>query len=872
MPPLSRRGFLAAAAVAVPALGWLRPADGWAAPRGSEQRHRASLNAGWRFLAEDADAAGVDFDDSTWQPVELPHTWNAKDVLDDTPGYRRGRSWYRRRIRAADLKALGDRRAFLYFEGAAQTAEVWVNGRTVGTHAGAFTAFCMDVTDALAAGSGDAVVAVRVDNSPDPSIPPLSGDFDVHGGLYRNVWLIATDQVHLTLTDHASPGVYVDTPEAGAERALVRIRGTVVNHTAEPRLARVTSRILDAGGQTVTTTSSRVEVPPRGSAGFQQEADLLDPSLWSPDHPYLYKVSTVVTAEGAGDRVDNPLGVRWVSTDPRRGFLLNGTPLRLNGSNRHQDRRGQGTALSDAEHRQDLELVKRTGANVVRLAHYPQAPAVLRACDELGLVVWEEIPVVNQITLGEPFRRRCLTMLREMIRQHFNHPSVALWGYMNEVLLRAEEQQTPEYLAATRALAQELDDLARAEDPRRLTAMACHVDDRYDATGLADIPQVLGWNCYQGWYGGELPDFGRFLDDQHARHPDRTLWVSEYGAESDSRVHALRSPAPFDYSVEYQAAFLHAYLTQIRARPWLAGATLWIHFDFTVEERGGAIPHVNAKGVYRADRTPRDVDWLYRAALRPGPVLHIASREWQRRTGAAGSHQPVTVYTNLDAAELWLDGRSLGSRPRGEGFAVTWQVPFADGANRLEARAGEHRDELRVHFTARPRDLAQATLPRLAVNAGADTQFIAHDGLVWEADQAYGAGGPDGPGGWGHQGGAPGRKQVNIIATDEDPLWQSYLEGLAGYRLDVADGPYELVLGFAEPAATAPGQRVFTILCNGAPVAERLDPFARAGGPLRPFEIPVQVTAAGGSGVHLTFQPLTGRTLLTTLDLRRLPA
>lgn len=329
-------------------------------------------------------------------------------------------------------------------------------------------------------------------------------------------------------------------------------------------------------------------------------------------------------------------------------------------------------------------------------------------------------------------------------------------------------------------------------------------------------------------------------------------------------MHAL-NPRAFDYSVEYQAAFLQSYLIQILQRPYLAASTLWIHFDFVVEERGGAIPHVNAKGVYRADRTPKDVDWLFRAALRSDPVVHVASREWRHRTGVEGSAQPVTVYTNLDAVELWLNGRSLGRRTRGDGYAVTWQVPFADGVNRLAAHSGAHRDEVEVHFTARPRELgAGGPMPRLAVNVGASTQFTGDGGLVWEADQAYT------PRGWGHTGGSPGLEQVNVFGTTTEPLWQSWQEGLTGYRLDVADGTYELVLGFAEPAPAAPGQRVFTARCNGLTIASRLD-LAADPGPRRPLEIPARVTASGGGGVRVDLEPVTGQPLLSTLHLRHLP-
>src|SRR5919198_3157821 len=394
-----------------------------------------------RPRAEVEGAEAVAFDDSRWATVNLPHTWNAADTQDDEPGYRRGVGWYRKRLSLPP--GLEGKRLFLYFEGANQVAEVFVNGRSVGRHRGGYTAFAFDITDAVGGAGGQNLIAVRVDNSHDKDIPPLEADFDFYGGIYRNVWLVATEPVHISLLDHASPGVYVDTPAVSASSATVRVRGTLVNDGGGARSVRVVSTVFDPAGERVASMTSALAVGAGQEASFEQSSRAIPrPRLWAPDHPALYTVSVrVYVGARLVDGVESPLGFRWFSVDAERGFFLNGEPLKLRGVNRHQDRAGLGNAVPDPLHVRDMEIIKAMGANFVRLAHYPQAPSVIAAADRLGLILWEEIPIVNYITTSEAFTRNCEEMLTEMIRQHYNHPSVLMWGYMNEILLRRQKEE-----------------------------------------------------------------------------------------------------------------------------------------------------------------------------------------------------------------------------------------------------------------------------------------------------------------------------------------------------------------------------------------------------------------------------------------------
>jgi beta-galactosidase len=846
-----------------------------AGPPGAAQDAPASprilltLNDGWRYTDGPLEGAEApDYDDGGWAPVDLPHTWNADDAYAEAEGYRRGVGWYRRPLELDP--SLAGKRLFLRFEGANQVAHVWVNGREAGRHVGGYTAFVFDVTE-LVRPEGPNVVAVRVDNAHDPDIPPLDADFTFFGGIYRDVWLIATEPVHVTLLDHASPGIFVDTPEVGAERASVRVRGTLVNATGASVVAEVTSRVLDPAGAEVAVARERVVVPASGRAPFTQTGGPVErPLLWAPATPHVYRVVTEVRAGGAlVDRVVNPLGFRWFDVDPARGFVLNGEPLRLVGTNRHQDRDRLGAALSDAMHREDVRLVKETGFTFLRLAHYPQDEAVLEAMDAAGLVGWEEIPVVNQIGTSAAFADHAESMLVEMIRQHYNHPSILFWGFMNEVLLRPPDPLPEGYRASVLGLARRLDARAKAEDPSRATVMAISFDEIDDGSGVQDVTDVLGLNLYFGWYYRTLEGLGAYLDSLHARHPGRPLMISEYGAGSDERIHA-REPVPFDFSAEHQRRFHESYLRQLGERPWLVAIAVWNQFDFASKGRHDSKPNINQKGLLHLDRTPKDVWHLYRARLvEDEPVLHVAARDWPRRAGSrpGDERHEIVVYSNLPEVELALNGRSLGREVPVEG-AARWTVPLEAGVNRLVAR-GAWRDEAVVDaFTVRWEDRAplfSAGRGEIAVNAGGAYQYVDAAGTSWEADR------PFEPGGWGHEGGTAELRHHRVDGTAEDALFQASREGETRYRFDVPDGDYEVTVGMVEMVHAEAGRRRFDVRVNGRPALTGLDLAARPGR-WRAFERTVRATAVEGGGVVIELSTTVGAPTVAAIRVRSLRA
>lgn len=868
--------LVGAAAGLAPAVHAQSPSTG--AP---DPRIRYSIDAGWRYFEGSPPGAELPgAPDSTWRQVALPHTWNAQDPFDDVDGYRRGVSWYRKHL-VVDSTLRG-RRLFLYFEGANQVATVYVNGIRVGEHRGGYTAFAFDVTGQLRAG-GDNLIAVRVDNSHSTAIAPLSVGYALYGGIYRDVWLVATDPVHFDVTDHASSGVVVTTPSVSRTRATTAVKGHVVNEAAVERPVSVVSMILDHSGARLAQTAAALVLPAGGASDFSLALPAIArPRLWSPEDPYLYTVRTEVRGgDTLLDRVDSPLGFRWYRFTPDSGFFLNGAKYAVRGTNRHQDKAGIGSALSDDEHVRDMQWIKEMGANFVRLAHYPQDPAVLDAADRLGLLVWEEVPVVNYITVSPEFTATSEDMLRDMIRHHRNHPAVVMWGIMNEVFLWSEQgarigtQKDTAYMRHVRDFTAAMDSVARAEDPTRPTAMATHASADYDRAGISTITDVLGVNMYSGWYGGKFADFGNAMDNRHARAPEAVLFISEYGAEDDGRVNSLE-PERFDFSGRWVLRFHESYLRQIRARPWLAGSAIWNEFDFSQPDVGGSIPNMNQKGMLTWDRQPKDVFFLYKANWNPEPMAYIATRGWLQREGTdttarpgAGKRavrQPVDVYSNLAQVELFANGISLGRKRPDDVRHIEWQVPFVDGDNVIEARGTRNgkpvTDRVVVRFTYRAPALADRSVPfeQLAVNVGGRAQVADDDGVVWEGDQAYR------PGSFGYVGGE-GRqfnKDLAIKDTRETPTYFTYREGLSAYRFDVPDGEYEVELRFAEPKARAAGERVFGVTVNGRVLSSGID-LAKEYGLARAAAIRLGATAANGKGIVVAFTPVVGTPILNAI-------
>ena len=849
------------------------------------QRESKTINNGWRFLkGECAQAADSAFDDTRWEPVSLPHTWNTDAYT--VRNYYQGPAWYRREVNIP--YEWDGKRIFLHLEGVSKAASVYVNGKHVGEHAGGYTACTFDLTPYLHAGAGN-TLAIRADNGRQ-DIAPLSADFTFFGGIYRDVWLTALETLHFRMDNHGSDGIFITTPRVSAEEATVAVSGEVTNDGSDKTAVQVTTTIYAPDGSLLQTLQQSLRLKPGETLAFQTQSKTIhNPLLWTPETPNLYRVETCLTdrkTKAVLDRQEHYTAFRWFRFDGNEGFFLNDRPYKLRGICRHQDQKPIGPALSDEMHRRDMLLAKEMGANFIRISHYPQDDAILEMCDRLGLLAWEEIPIINYVPDTPGFADNCERNLREMIRQHYNHPSVILWGYMNEILLRTDLKDKA---AVQRALdlAARLEQVVREEDPTRLSVMALAGSNAYNTTGLSNIPQVVGWNLYQGWYGGDVTGFDKYLAYQHEHYPTHPMIVSEYGAGSDRRIHTL-APRPFDFSSEYQQLYLEHYLPVLEDTPYVCGGSHWNFVDFGSAGRDESMPRINNKGLLRADRTPKDVYYYYQATWRQDiPVLHIASRDWSDRVGIETDGQPavlpVKVYTNLPEVELLIDGRSVGTS-KVENCTAVFQVPFSGKHPLLTAR-GKHEgrevtDACRVSYQAIPARLTDENLQglELAVNVSSHCFFTSDvSQLTWVPDQPYA------PGSWGYLGGKDTQTNTEIQGTPDNPLYQTLRADIEGYRFDLPKGTYEVELLFAdifrptEASAYLLGSdksqkasnNAFTVSTDDGTVLEPAFAPAEEGGYFRALRRKY-IVRNDGDHIELRFQAEGGKTFLNGIKLRRL--
>ncbi|MBV4357137.1 glycoside hydrolase family 2 TIM barrel-domain containing protein [Pinibacter aurantiacus] len=876
----------------------------------AQQRIVSSINTNWQF--HKGEVANTGDKSVGWENVSLPHTWNATDVMDDEPGYYRGVGWYKKTLFIDNSWKNKD--VYIFFEAANQIAEIFLNGKKVGSHTGGYNFFSFKINDFIQLNDGAGVTAneitVRVDNAHNENVPPLGADFTFYGGIYRDVYLIAADRVHFDMDNYASKGVFVSTPSVSAEKANVLIKGAFINNNAKAKKLVVRSVIKDAEGKIIASKETAFKSKTAGTNAFEQKIDnISQPKLWSPESPYVYNVVTTLIDKETNQQVDevvNALGFRWFSFDANSGFFLNGKHMKLVGANRHQDYPGMGNAISDAMNIKDIELMKQMGANFIRIAHYPQDPTILETCDRLGIMASVEIPIVNRITDSDAFYNNCKQMQVEMIRQSYNHPSVIIWAYMNEVMIAPRYgDKTPErdaYFKTLAKFAQQLEDLTRKEDSTRYTMIPFYGNfDVHYKYGLTKIPMVVGWNLYQGWYGADINGFDAFLERHHKEVADKPVIISEYGADVDARLHDF-TPVRFDKTAEYGNYYHEHYFKAMMDRPFVAGMALWNFVEFNAEARTETNPHMNMKGIVSATREPKDVYWYYQSHLLQTPVIKIGSRNWTLRSATATDDndsycsQPVEIYTNQNEIEVLLNGKSLGKVKPDFGVAKI-NVPFANGNNKLEAISAEksvtEKDVVDVQFTLLPKKLNSTKMPfsDIHVSLGDERYFTdTKDNIVWQPEQAYSAGS------WGYIGGhvfklkgndrLPYGSDRNIIGTDHDALFETQRVGIEQFKLDVPDGAYEVTLHFAElstdkqaeklvynldknagETATAE-QRAFDVLVNNIPVINGLSNTNYLL-PITAYSTKTKISANNNGGITVSFKAVKGETILNGIEVRR---
>ncbi|OYY91647.1 MAG: beta-galactosidase [Sphingomonas sp. 28-66-16] len=850
----------------------------------AQARTEVPLDSGWRFHFGEEGAAVVQagFDDSQWQPVSVPHTWNriGEYATERSPASdnRQGIGWYRLSYRAP--AAVKGERHYLDFAGVGNVAEVWVNGSRVGGHKGAFSRFRLDVTEAWRPGAVNLIV-VKADNSkPAPGsatadVLPLSGDFFIYGGLYRGVSLIAADDASVDLLDYGGPGVYARATSITPQQAEIAVLTRLRNSSHRSRRLSLSVSIADATGKIVARVVKPLPLAV-GARAITQSLTVPGPHLWNGRAaPYLYAVTAELSeANRVIDRVTQPLGIRSFRFDADKGFFLNGAHLGLHGVSRHQDRLGKGGALSRADHDQDMALIEELGANTVRLAHYQHADEWVTDADEAGMVAWAEIPYVSGPSFdgsaGSPaVFANAEQQIRELIRQDYNHPSIMMWSVGNEIDLNASIARTGKPMQSL-ALLQFINKIAKQEDPFRPTVFAdCCEETPLSSPGqqkLAGAADMIGYNRYFGWYypnpAKMAEQLAGALDHLHAMHPQLPMSLSEYGAggalsqHSDNPLGGLINSRGRPHPEEYQSWVHEQSWPVIRDRPYLFGTWIWNMFDFAsdIRQEGDAID-LNDKGLVTFDRkTRKDAFYFYKATWSDQPVLHINGRRYVDR---AYPITDVRIYSNAPTAALSVNGKPLGSRPCPDHICVWPNVRLQPGANSVDASA-----EIDGH---RVTDMVMWTAPDAAAGLSIDSGALVGQVLPGEqrfgSDSFFNGGEPRllNPASFG-----PPTPPKRVASTDLAALFEGYREGAFSYDLPLPDGQWRVMIDTFEPDAAMAGKRTFDILLDGRVVAKAVDPARAAGGAMRAATLSFPATVSGGV-MKLAFRPQGGPAIVAAI-------
>ena len=621
-------------------------------------REITKIMKGWEFTGPDG----------TTTTVDLPHTWNARDGQDGGNDYWRGTCIYRTHFAAPQFNT-ASHQVWIQFDGVNASAHVVLNGSPVCNHDGGYSTFRANITELL---RDENELTVEVDNSKNNRVYPQKADFTFYGGIYRDVSLMVVSKNHFTLDYFGGPGIRITPTVQGAD-ASVQV---TTWHDGE---GEVSIELLDAAGNTVAT-----------GKGPDITLTIFNAHLWNGvKDPYLYSCKARLVVNGTvEDETTTRFGVRSFKVDPKKGFFLNGKSYPLHGVSRHQDRKGLGNAITREMHDEDMALIKEIGANTIRLAHYQHDQYFYDLCDEVGMVVWAEIPYISEHMPNG--RGNTISQMKELIIQNYNHPCIVCWGVSNEITISTKDKK--DMLDNHR----QLNDLCHEMDKTRLTTLAC-----YAMCGpfnrSAHITDMVSWNLYLGWY---VPGF--ILNDLwmgffHLCFPNRPFGYSEYGAEGMPNLHSTH-PHRGDHTEEYQAKYHEYMLRCFKRHPWMWATHVWNMFDFAADARDqGGEPGMNHKGLVTFDRkTKKDSFYLYKAWWSDEAFVHICSKRFVERTGSTAT---VKVYSNQSTVALYVNGNKVGEQT-GE-HVFTFKVPL-NGELHIQAVAGDRTDESVIRHVDTP--------------------------------------------------------------------------------------------------------------------------------------------------------------------------
>ena len=629
-----------------------------------------------------------------WTKVTLPHCFNAEDAVDPDLNYYEGPGWYKTRLKVNNPYPNG--RILLEFEGAGQKTDVYVYMTKVGSHVGGYDSWNVDITDAVQAFleskeaerfKGEVPLSIRCDNTRDAEmIPSDLSDFNVYGGIYRYLNLVYLPEVSFSSLK------IVPTLDARMKKGTLSVSGMLYN-PVDVRKASVEIAVKNPEGEVVAT--HRLEdITPLG------ELDLLNiqldkPQIWDVDSPRLYTCEVAVTADGQKMVARERFGFRSFEFIEKGPFHLNGRRLLLRGTHRHEDHAGVGAAMTEEQMVHEMKMMKEMGVNFIRLGHYQQSEIILDLCDELGILVWEEIPWCRGGVGNETYRNQAKDMLVNMITQHYNHPSVIIWGLGNE---NDWPNDFPEFeQGKIRSLMSELNTISHQMDASRKTAIR-------RCAFCSDIVDVYSPSIWAGWYRGRYEEYQK-ISKEEMEKVKHFLHV-EWGGDNHAGRHAETVPpickkgeTDSDWSETYVVKLIDWHLKEQENMPWLTGTAYWPFKDFSTPIRPvNPVPYVNQKGVVERDFTKKESFYVFQSYWTEKPMVHIYGHGWPVRWGEDGEEKEVLVYSNCQTVELFLNGQSLGVRKRnGQDFpaaGLRWNVKFEKGENTLKAVAVEGKETL----------------------------------------------------------------------------------------------------------------------------------------------------------------------------------
>ncbi len=645
-------------------------------------RKKININDNWKFIKQDeVNAWEKVYEDTRWQKINLPHTWNSIDGANGNSFYK-GACWYRKSFVINESES--DKRIYIEFEGSNSITDVYINGNHIGQHKGGYSTFRFDITEAIKYGSNN-ILAVKVDNTVVEDVYPTVADFTFYGGIYRNVNIVIADKVHFDLLDYGSSGVYITQEKVTDKKALIKITARLTNDNQAEKKLRLWGEVLNAENKAVTYMAHEIIVSGHETQEVDLKVEIDNPILWDGrKNPYLYKLRIYLSSyNDILDELNIPFGVRYFLIDAEDGFFLNGKHLSLKGVSRHQDRKDMGWAIGEEEQLEDMKLIKEIGATSIRLAHYQHNSFFYDLCDKEGMVVWAEIPFISVMSKKDLEGKNAKQQLLELIKQNFNHASIFFWGIQNEIQIGGDRPEV-------RKLVKDLNKLTKEIDPTRLSTMAnVGFVDKVDEYNY--ITDVIGFNHYFGWYSGECENFSEWLDNYHKTNPEVALCISEYGAEGIIEYHS-EEPKVKDYSEEYHALLHEKVWNIFEGKTFLWGTYVWNMFDFGANIRDeGGVKGRNNKGLVTYDRKiKKDAFYMYKAYWSEEKFVHIASKRFIERTA---DKIQVKVYSNCSTVALYINDLLLETKTKSPRIFIFENVKLQNGINKVKA-VGDDKDEI----------------------------------------------------------------------------------------------------------------------------------------------------------------------------------